>query len=209
MCRHIRRRLRNQRAGISGLSDPDNALPIVFFKDIHDISQKTVDKKEKSKLFLQNVVRYPVKSVRINLAKSLYGTFKKEKTISIHQMIEIISKELPDTPKISIRKYLMACATGQVFRFSNKNELGPVFNRVQVLNERITGSDMIDEIYQFCQFHPNNILCPDRRCSGFTINIWSLGGLQKNFLSQETIKIPMSKRLKTNEKSLFKMIENI
>lgn len=129
-------------------TDPDNGLPVVSFKDIHDISQKTVDKKEKSKLFLQNVVRYPIKSIRINLAKSLYGDFKKEKTMSIHQMIEIISKELPDIQKIVIRKYLMACATGQVFKFSNKDELGPVFNRVQILNERITSPDMIDEIYQ-------------------------------------------------------------
>ena len=129
-------------------SDPDNALPIVFFKDIHDISHKTVDKKEQSKQFLLNVVRYPVKSVRVNLAKSLYNAFKKEKALSIHQMIEIIARELPDIPKMSIRKYLMACATGQVFRFENKDELGPVLNRVQVLKDRLTGPDMIDDIYQ-------------------------------------------------------------
>jgi len=127
---------------------PENGLPIVFFKDTHEISQNIVDKKEKITLFFQNIVRYPSKSTRLKLAKSLSSAFKKEKTMSMHQMIEILSKNLTDVPKIIIRKYLMACATGHVFVFSNKDELGPLLNRVQVLREGIISPEKIDEIYQ-------------------------------------------------------------
>lgn len=128
--------------------DPETGLPDVFFADIHDISPKTVDKKEQCKQFLQNFVRYPAKSLRLSLAKILYAAFRKEKNLSIHQMMEIIAKELPDAPKITIRKYLTACATGHVFKFGNKNDLGPVINRVQVLSEGASSPEKIDEIYQ-------------------------------------------------------------
>ena len=127
---------------------PENGLPIVFFKDPQEISQKIVDKKKEITKYLKNVVRYPIKSTRIKLANSLYGAFKKEKEISMHQMLEIISNDLNNVPKITIRKYMMACATGHIFAFSNKDELGPLINRIQVLHEGITGPEKIDMIYQ-------------------------------------------------------------
>jgi len=127
---------------------PVNDLPIVFFKDPRDISKKIVDKKEKISLFLQNSVRYPSKPVRLNLAKSLFNALRKEKRISMHHMIEILAKDVTEIPKIAIRKYLMACATGHVFEFSNKDEVGPLLERCQVLREGIIGPEKIDEIYQ-------------------------------------------------------------
>lgn len=130
-------------------SDPLTGHPKVYFKDISAVPTIKMDKKEEISKYIYQTLKYNKdRKVRHDLAKNLLKLFKEKPTVSMHDMIEYLSENIKIIPKISIRKYIFALGQGRVFSYVDRVYGGSLFSRPQKLNEAISNTEVIDNIYQ-------------------------------------------------------------
>jgi len=129
--------------------DPVTGHPKVVFKDIAMIPASQLDMEEEIKKFINQNLKYiKERRTRHDIAKNLLKLFKEQHVVSMHDMIEYISKNVKTVPKIAIRKYIFTIAQGRVFSYADDVYGGSLSLRSQKLNDTITNTDVIDTIYR-------------------------------------------------------------
>lgn len=130
-------------------NDPITGHPKVYFRDISAIPPLKMDKEEEIAKFINQNLKYiKERRTRHDLAKNLLKLFKEQPVASMHEMSEYISKNVKTVPKIAIRKYVFTIGQGRIFSYADKVNGGSLSSRPQKLNDNISNSDVIDNIYK-------------------------------------------------------------
>ncbi|WP_287585912.1 NYN domain-containing protein [Candidatus Borrarchaeum sp.] len=128
--------------------DLTDQQPKIYFAEMELPEVQPVDLKADAKSFLKKNLRYiNDSSQRLKLFTILFEVFRKNLSMSMHQMIDILFNDTNEIPKITIRKFINTLFTGNTFISSEKEMGGPLLSRPFRLKETIKNPAGLEIFY--------------------------------------------------------------
>jgi len=123
-------------------------MPYVYFKEVETSLPKQVNLPATAKTFLLRKIKFVNEAKkRYELSKVLFDAFRRQKTMTMHDMIEHLHTKTKNMSKVDIRKYINTLFTGRAFRAADKKAKGALLSKPFKLKTTINNPEILDQIY--------------------------------------------------------------